>query len=163
MTACYFVVIFFLSLFVDSHSGYTTSQAHYVDSGGVCGGQSGSGGGFSSEYFNFPLQSSFHQCSILICHYPHHSGWYSRPILVWDCSAKGLCPHLTPVIILDDQKSTGDPRLMTPTFMAIFSCEIAPKTPQFTSTAHILYSVRCRLLFFFFFFFKLLSVCKGIF
>jgi hypothetical protein len=33
---------------------------------GICGGRSGTGTGFNSEYFDLPLTVSFHQCSMLI-------------------------------------------------------------------------------------------------
>jgi hypothetical protein len=41
-----------------------------VDPCEICGGQSGSGAGFSLEFFGFPLPISFHHCSIFIYHRP---------------------------------------------------------------------------------------------
>jgi hypothetical protein len=37
---------------------------------GIGGGRSGTGSGFFSEFFGFPLSVSFHRCSILTCHRP---------------------------------------------------------------------------------------------
>jgi hypothetical protein len=55
---------------------------------GICYGQSGTGTGFSLEFFGFPLSISFHHgLSILI----YHLGLNSSPISV--CSSDIVSPH----------------------------------------------------------------------